>query len=426
MSETTEFGRGRRTSYLDRSWLDHWTVLALAPIKAPDLGELRSKMVKFIADNPRHPLACTLEQGGRRWRPIARQDRERHVNELIVPDGKFDIEEPFEHLDRNRPAEGSTAPFKVVVGADTMLLYFAHAAGDIAVFAPFSVLLSLGDIDGLKTLTADAGLPVAVKILLKEIRPHWRGWWQHARKPDGAAPPSVGAADARHSSPVTTARGVTVSPVEFSAFKEWRRRTCPELATTALMASAMFIAMEREGIPLNDKGFYTLVDLRRHLPKKQALRPANLAKSAYIAADMHDPQAIGDGVKQLVESARAVPALLAGAVSTALARSPHDAGLTRLEPITMTFNSMMRIPGIEHFPWIDPRDAHFITMSYHVGVNGISVSACAVEGGMSMSASFDPTRVDPAAVSRALGHLRDMPELLGSRFPASGLKLVDQ
>jgi hypothetical protein len=428
MGETTEFGRGRRTSCLDRTWLDHWTVLGLAPIKAPALDDLRSKMLDFIAENPRHPLACTLEEGGRRWHPVPVEDRERHVDELIVPGGKFDIDEPFDHLDRNRPAVASTAPFKVVVGSDTMVLYFDHAAGDIAVFAPFALLMSLGDVDGLTTLAADAGLPAATKILLKTIRPNWRGWWQHARNPDGAVPRALGALDAvsARRTPTTTARGARVSPAEFSAFKDWRRKTCPELATTALMASATFVAMEREGIRLNDRGFYTLVDLRRHLPKKQALRPANLAKSAYITADMRDPEAIGDGVKRLVDSARAVPALVAGAVSAALATTSRDVGATSLEPLTMTFNSMMRIPGIEHFPWTDPRDARFITMSYHVGVNGISVSACAVEGGMSMSASFDPTRVDAAAVSRALAHLRDMPGLLESHSRSAGLRLVDK
>jgi hypothetical protein len=191
------------------------------------------------------------------------------------------------------------------------------------------------------------------------------------------------------------------------------------------MASATFVALEREGVPLNDKGFYTLVDLRRNLPKKQVLRPGNLAKSAYIDADMRDPAAVGEGVRQLVESARAVPAMVAGAVSEGLRKSTRDTGAVRLEPVTMTFNSMMRIPGIAHIPWTNPREAYFIATSYHVGVNGLSISACAVEGGMCIAASFDPTRVDPDVVARALGHLRDMPAPLESRLPAPPLKLVD-
>jgi hypothetical protein len=428
MSETTEFGRGLRTSYLDRTWRGHWTVLMLAPIKAPSLDELRAKLLAFMAENPRHPLSCTLEDDARRWRPVAARDRERHVNAVIVPGESFDVDHPFDHIDGNRPADGSTAPFKVVVGSDSMILYFTHEAGDIAVFAPFSVLMSLGDVDGLRTLAPDAGLPVATKILLKEFRPHWRSWWEYSRKPVAAPSPTTYGTGTTtvHRVPTTTGRGVIVSAAEFTAFKTWRKAACPELATTALMASATFVAMEREGIPVNDKGFYTLVDLRRHLPKKQSLRPGNLAKSAFIDADMRDPASIGEGVKRLVGSARAVPALVAGAVAAGLARSASGGRATRLKPLTMTFNSMMRIPGIEHFPWVDPRNAHFVTTSYHVGVNGLSVSACAVEGGMSITASFDPTRVDPDAMARALDHLRDMPALLEARFPATVLRLVDQ
>lgn len=428
MNGTTEFGRGRRTTYLDRTWLDHWTVLMLAPIKVPTLDELRSRMLEFMSENPRHPLACTLEDGGRRWRPVARRDRERHVDEVIVAGESFDIENPFDHLDQQRPDDRSNAPYKVIVGPGSMLFYFSHACGDAGVFSPFAVLMSLGDVHGLTTLLADAGLPVTTKMLFKEFRPHWREWWQHLRQPAHVtAPPSAAMQDsmsARESK--TTARGALVSSAEFDAFKTWRKATCPELATTALMASATFVALEREGIQLNDKGFYTLVDLRRHLPKNQAFRPGNLAKSAYISVDMHDPAAIGSGVKELVSSARAVPATVVGAVSAALARPARRPETGVLEPLTMTFNSMMRIPGIEHFPWVDPRDAHFITMSYHVGVNGISISACAVEGGMSFTASFDPTRIEADAVSRALAQLRDIPAVLEARSPAANLKLVDQ
>ncbi|TQR86305.1 hypothetical protein D8S82_12030 [Mycobacterium hodleri] len=426
MTETTEFGRGRRTSLLDRTWRDHWSVLMLSPIKAPTVAELRSKMLEFMAENPRHPLSCTLEDGGKRWRPVAVGDRERHVEEAIVPGESFDVEHPFDYIDGNRPAGPSTAPYKVVVGADSMVMYFDHVVGDIAAFAPFAVLMSLGDVHGLKGLAADAGLPVATKIFLKEVRPHWRDWWQHARTKAVTAPVAVGAQHAiAHRAPTTTGRFVVVSAEEFGAFKAWRKSTCPDIATTALMASATFVALEREGVPLNDKGFYTLVDLRRHLPKKQALRPGNLAKSAYIDADMRDPAAVGEGVRQLIESTRAVPALVAGAVSAGLRKSTRETAAAHLEPVTMTFNSMMRIPGIAHIPWTRPSEAYFVATSYHVGVNGLSVSACAVEGGMCIAASFDPTRVDPDVVARALGHLRDMPALLEARLPAAPLKLVD-
>jgi hypothetical protein len=421
MSKSRTIGRGRRTSYLDRTWLNHWTVLMLAPIHAPDIDELHSKMVEFMKSDPLHPLCCTLEAEGRRWRPVAPEDRLRHVTETIVPGDPFDLDDAFSYLDANRPDEDSTAPFKVIVGPESMTFYFAHACGDAAVFSPFSVLMSLGDVDGLRPLRADAGLGVATKIFFKEAPRHWGDWWRHLRS-GGSAEPTPTPADAplvphavRPSS--STAAGALLTPAEFNAFKAWRKTAHPELPTTALMASAVYQVLTAEGIPLNDNGFYTLVDLRRHLPKKQSLRPGNFAKSAFIPADMRDVADVAAALKELVSSSRAVPALLAGAVSAAL-RRPTPSGHVGGGPMTMTFNSMLRLPGIEHIPWIDPSHAQYLTMAYPVGSDGISVSACAVEGRVLFSASFDSGRVDPRTVTRALERLHDMPSVLAPRVPA--------
>ena len=190
------------------------------------------------------------------------------------------------------------------------------------------------------------------------------------------------------------------------------------------MASAVYRALKAEGIPLNDKGFYTLVDLRRHLPKKQSLRPGNFAKSAFIPADMDDMEAVAAALKELVSSSRAVPALLAGAVSAAL-RRPTPSGHAGGGPLTMTFNSMLRNPGVEHIPWIDTSQAQYLTMAYPVDSDGISVSACAVEGRVLFSASFDSGRVDSRAVARALDSLHDMPSVLGPRIPAVAVTHLD-
>ena len=48
---------------------------------------------------------------------------------------------------------------------------------------------------------------------------------------------------------------------------------------------------------------------------EDALRPGNLAKSMYLAADMNDPSDIATAMTQLVGSARAVPALFSGGLS---------------------------------------------------------------------------------------------------------------
>jgi hypothetical protein len=371
-------------------------------------------MVDFMESDPYHPFCCTLEEAGKRWRPVAPGDRLRHVTETIVHGGPFYLDDPFAYLDAHRPDEGSTAPFKIMVGPDSITFYFAHACGDAAVFSPFAVLMALGDVEGLRPLKADAGLGVALKIFLKEAGQHWNEWWNHLRSNDAqTAELPLGAVAPQHGRPsVTSATGTLLSATEFSAFKAWRKSTHPELATTALMASAVYLALVAEGVPVNGNGFYTLVDLRRHLPKKQSLRPGNFAKSAFIPADMTDPVQVGSGLRQLVSSSRAVPALLSGALSMALRRSKSPSAPGGAQPVTMTFNSMMRNPGVEHIPWTDPSEARYITMAYPVDSEGISVSACAVEGRVLFSASFDSSRLDAHAVARALGHLRDMPALL--------------
>jgi hypothetical protein len=417
MSKTRVSGRGRRTSYLDRTWLDHWTVLTLVPIAPPDVDELRSKMANFMASDPYHPICCTLEESGKRWRPVAPNDRMRHVTETIVHGERFYVDDPFPYLNAHRPDDGTNTPFKIIVGPESITFYFAHACGDAAVFSPFSVLMALGDVEGLRPLKADAGLGVAFKIFAKEARQHWREWWQHLQANEAATAelPRHDSAQLRGRVGVTTATGTLLSVEQFNDFKAWRKRECPELATTALMASAAYLALAAEGVPVNDAGFFTLVDLRRHLPEKQSLRPGNFAKSAFIPADMGDPVQVGTGLRQLVSSSRAVPALLSGALSMALRRNGSPDAPEPSGQVTMTFNSMMRNPGVEHIPWTDPAEARYITMAYPVDSQGISVSACAVEGRVLFSASFDTSAVDAQAVARALGRLHDMPALLERR-----------
>jgi hypothetical protein len=112
---------------------------------------------------------------------------------------------------------------------------------------------------------------------------------------------------------------------------------------------------------------------------------------------------------------------LAGAVSSALRRSARDEYAQVSGPVTMTFNSMARLPGLEHVPWSDPAAAQYFTMSYPAGANGLSIAAVAIEGRVIFSASFDPGVFDKGAVLAALEQLHDMPALLS---PAS-LNIAD-
>jgi hypothetical protein len=114
-----------------------------------------------------------------------------------------------------------------------------------------------------------------------------------------------------------------------------------------------------------------------------------------------------------------VAAMMSGAVSAALRHPAPVSGATSevSDTVTLTFNSMMQLPGVENIPWTDPAAAQYITMSYPVSADGISVSACAIGGRLWMSASFDPSSLDPSVVRRALQRLQDMPALLENPVP---------
>ena len=411
--------RGKRTSYLDRTWRDHWGVLALRPIQPPDVTELRKSMVEFMARTPDHPLSCNLAADGRRWLPVAESQRESHVANLIVSGPAADgTDDPHAMVMKQRPADGATAPYKIVVGEESIISYFAHVAGDAVVISPFAVLMALGDVEGLRPLGADAGLPTAARMFAKELGAHWREWWRHLRSVDAPmAPEALPATAPNQAVPAeTTAVGMPLSVDGFKAFKAWRKATFPEMSATALMASATYLAFAAEGLPINRNAFYTLVDLRRHLPKNQARRPGNLAKSVLLQSDLADPERVGRDLRALVDSARGVPALLTGAVSEALRPSGGHAAASDAAVVTMTFNSMPQNPGIDHIPWTDPEQARYLAMSYPISHDGISVFASAIEGKVEFSAAFNPNVLDRNAVRRALTRLQDMPSLLSSQI----------
>ena len=413
-------GRGKRTSYVDRAWYGIWTAVAMGPVKVPDIDTLRAEMVRFMGENPTHPLSCTLSANRRRWLPVAPSDREKHVAAAIVGgtaiDGRPD--DPFLSVVANRTMGPITTPYKVVLGQESILVYFAHIGGDGTIFSPFSCGL-LGDIDTLKPLRPDAGLATIAKLFWQQLRSHGSDW-KRARSANAAVEP-VPESNSKSAAEVpddVTATGVQIDKATFKSFLAWRKATCPDISVTALMTTAAYLAMTAEGLPIDPSGFNTLLDLRRYLPKEQVLRPANLAIGTFIKADVSDPVDVAAGLTQTVESARAVPEALAGTIfAGVLGREPGAVGAT--ERVTMTFNSMPRNPGTETIPWLDTNDITYTGMTYPGRADAISVFALGIEGRMEFSASFNPHVLDRATVRQALNRLNDIPALLESCFTAA-------
>jgi hypothetical protein len=412
-------GRGKRTSYVDRAWYGVWTAVAIGPVKVPDVEILRAEMVGFMAQNPTHPLSCTLSGDRRRWLPVAPADREKHVAAAIVGGDAIDGRpaDPYVSIAANRTSGTITTPYKVVVGQESILVYFAHIGGDSTVFSPFSCGL-LGDFDQLRPLRPNAGLATILKLFVQQLRPHGRDWWRQLSAKavgDEAAEPSPQIVNVVPDDVIAT--GVQIDKATFAAFLAWRKAKCPNISVTALMTTATYLAFAAEGLPIDPSGFNTILDLRRYLPKDQVLRPANLAVGTFIKADISDPVDVAASLVEAVESARAVPEALAGTVfAGVLRRAPAPASTS--ERVTMTFNSMPRNPGTETIPWLDENEITYTGMTYPGRPDALSIFALGIEGQMEFAASFNPNVLDRTTVRQALTRLNDMPALLESRFGA--------
>lgn len=408
--------RGKRVSYLDRTWNGYWMVLGLTPIRSIDVSELRTKMMDFLVRNPEHPLCCNLSDDGRRWLPVSESERERHVHDIIVASDALDAAQDdwYTALEEQRPPLDRRAPVKVVVGDQSLIVYVTHIAGDAVVASLFGVLMSLGDVEGLRPLGDSMGVPTVARIVLKEFRAHWREWRDHALSGRRSVPKKASSEESsiRIVPAETVTVGSVVSEDRCVDFRAWRADNHPDCTVSSLMASATYLALAAEGVPVRRDAVYTLVNLRRHLAKRQATRAGNLVKSVLIDTDLADPQRVGADLRGLVESARVAPALLVGVILDAIRPKAGPVSLADSGTVTMTFNSMMRNPGIEHIPWIDPQQIHYLTGSYPVGADNISVFACGIEGKIEFSASFNPNVLDRNAVQRALSRLHDMPALL--------------
>lgn len=407
--------RRPRTSWIDRAWANYWSVLSMSPIDRPEPERLRADLLDFMAADPANPINCELSADGRRWLEIPAWRREQHVDRALVTTGPIDTADPYAYIHRYAPAPTDRAPYRVVVGPDSLTCYVSHSLGDAVVVSSFGVLLALGDVHGLRFLRPDSGMSVAARLLVSQAPAHYRQWWRHFRSPSAPSPasgpgviPAVAPAQVR-----TEAVAHRVNPDAVARLQRWRKETQPGVSTSALVASAAYLALRREGVALNPDGCYTLIDLRRYLPGDQALRPGNLVKSVYIPARMSEARSIADGIRDAVESARSVPALAIGSVAGAL-RPKASPEPSEISSTTMTFNYMMRNPGTEHIPWQDPSTSRYLTMSYPCAPDNLAVFACGVSGGIDFSASFAPEFIDKAAVQRALRALDDMPGLLSA------------
>ncbi|MGJ6126764.1 hypothetical protein QN239_29715 [Mycolicibacterium sp. Y3] len=412
--------RPRRPSWIDRTWANHWSAIAVGPIVRPEVDEIRSMLAEFMENDPTNPLNCVLSENGRRWCPIERSRRDQFLDRAVVSTERMSTVDLHPYIRKHAPEPNERSAYRILVGPDSLTCYWAHILGDVVSNSAFPVLLTLGDVDGLRYLKPDVGMTTAGRLLLGEFRSHHKKWWQHHRRGARPFPASAPASIPVPAQLSADAVGYRMHAAEFQRFQQWRKDNLPEAPTSALMAAATHHALARNGVTVSADGFYTVVDLRRYLPADHALRPGNLAKSVYIPANMADPNDIGQAIRLAVDSARAVPALAIGGLRAGLLPRSHRPHPAEIPGITLTFNLMMRNPGLDHVRWTDLSTARYTVMTYPTSPENLTVAACGANGGIEFAASFVPELVDKRALQNSLVDLGDITDLMSSVLASAG------
>ena len=435
-----------RIGLLDIPWEGHWTAIAIAPVSVPTPAELTDLLMRFLAADPASPLAATIDAKSRRWVAVPVAERQDFLRRVIVSGDDPDLEKMSEHIDRYRPDADSNSP-RIVLGQHSICLYHSHMYGDASSFSQLVVQLALGHQEGLSGLEPRAGLAVALRTLIRQPGSSYREWGKLGLRPvkriidrrttsrvpmrssttaeNAAWPTAVPAARAH----VPAIQGKTafadsiLTNAQLRDLTRWRNQNCRGVSLTSVLIAATYRAMMIEGIPMNPAGYYSLFDIRRYVPansRDAAKKFGNLAKSVFLDADMTDPVSIGTAMEQVIESGRALPGLVMGALTTGIRRTTHDGPPVPDGPVTLSFVSMPTLPGLAEVPWLGEGARRYCGVGYPVGRLGISVFAIRLRGHMEISASFDSTVLDPAAVRRAVGGLTD-PALLSQLTVAGHL-----
>lgn len=410
------------TSPLDRIWRDHWGVHALTPVVTADVGVLRSRLLDLITANPSDPLACNLSDDAGRWIPVAEEFRAAHVNSVIVASTDLDdAADPYAVMPVNRPPDDYRAPFRMVVGRRSVLLYVNHVVGDASLMTLLGSRLVRGQMVSLSDVGRRVGVRHLLRMAARQSGRHWREWIGRRRAVRALWAAERAYAENREleteSAASTVSVGVVLDADRYREFKVWRAANGAGVSITALMAAAAFRAFRSEGVAVADDGLYVLVDLRRYLSPENSCLTGNLAVSVMLPTDLTDADTISRDLRALLNSAQAVPTVLKAIGIQCISvfkRTAAKGPEVRPGRVRMTFNSMLGNPGTDDIPWRDRSQARYLGMSYPIAAGGLSVFACVVDDRMEFSASFRSDLIDRETAQRALNRLMDMPALLSA------------
>lgn len=401
----TETLRPKRVALIDRPWLDHYTVALATPLRVRPIGEIRAVLADFVSRHPTAPLACRLDPGANRWLPVPPGERSAHLDRVVTAADDPDPADLAGHL-RAHGTMGPGLPLQVAVGPESFMLQVCHAVGDAVTVAQLLFALVQADSLELGHLARRVGTSVPVRALIGNAWSHHRDWARYLRRRNG--PPEATAVG-----PATTPRPsftrATLSNAALRDITRWRNTNARGVSLTCVLTAAMHRALTRAGVPMDDRGYYALIDMRSALPERPEPYWGNMSKSLYLAADPADPHSVENALRTARTTHRALPASVVGAVTSVLARPrPPTDPRPPVAPVSLTFNSIPILPRLSELPWHDQESQRFYAYGPSRGPGGISVSAVRLRGHMELSASFDEATVRPETLRDAMESLSDV------------------
>ncbi|MET1071506.1 MAG: hypothetical protein ABWY11_02545, partial [Umezawaea sp.] len=232
---------------------------------------------------------------------------------------------------------------------------------------------------------------------------HHREWARYLRHRSG---PPVASPVGPAATPRPSFTSATLSNDALRDITRWRNANARGVSLTCVLTTAVHNALTRGGVPMDDRGFYALIDMRTALPERSEPYWGNMSKSLYLTADPTDPHSVESALRTARKTHRAVPASLVGAVASAVTRHrPPTALRPPAAPVTLTFNSIPTLPRLSDLPWHDQAGRRFYAFGPSLGPGGISVSAIRLRGHMELTASFDEATVTPETMRRSLESL---------------------
>ena len=400
----------RRIALIDRPWVGHRSVVLVTPLATKPIAEIRAMLAEFLRQHPRSPLACRLDAASGRWMPVPVAEREAHLDRILRGSAEPDPSDVEGYLAEYLATDAEHLPLVLVVSPGSILSQTDHAVGDLATLTRMIHTVAQADLAGLAELNTRTPTSVPVNALGTGLRSHFRDWAGYVRARTG---PPAGAA----TGPAVPLRpafaGTILGNDALRTITRWRNANARGVSLTCVLTSAVHQALRAHGVPMHDKGFYTLLDLRALLPESPEPRWGNLAKSLYLGADVADPRSVEASLRQARDTRRTLPATVVGALTSAIGHAhPAPAEQSPVDPVLLTFNSVPTLPGLSDLPWRQEHGRRFYGFGPSLGLGDISVSTIRLREYMEVTASFDETTVSVETMRDALDAMADPAALL--------------